>query len=520
MKKKNVFFYSALALGMMGSLASCSSDDELVSGNIASEEEIANAQTLSVQVENAGDNYETRAGRPLYSSEAKQAINTVKVVIYKLTPTLGTDDLAGYSTLDAALANPTAAAVIEKAMYGADKEVVAVKTFENWMTEHVSDPYSDNGHGRMASWSLPKTEWIKEDNANAIYAAYAVGYDSDDYSSSASLNAFKGVQAEATVTLPVTVDANKTADVDEIFAGATVFTVTKTNLSAGDDEDYVYRFNSTLTLHRQVAGSYGYFTDIPVHGNNETDASQTKTAAKLRLVAASANKTAIFGAFNSAFLGANDGTANTDPDATGVKYIMNGMTSTTADVKFYGEVGVATNNAYLVYEANLADWFTGESGMDTNGDGVLNAKDKWTQPTAIPTTSAKFKTGSVFAGNFMMPFIKQNVATFQLQTLDADGNILRWWNIRIPSADVIAANTLGVWSVDATTGVLGSAKYATAETADSYSIVRNHLYTIGVKDKDIPGDPEIEDDPQSLGQETIILRVNDNWEMIHKLEVD
>ena len=54
-------------------------------------------------------------------------------------------------------------------------------------------------------------------------------------------------------------------------------------------------------------------------------------------------------------------------------------------------------------------------------------------------------------------------------------------------------------------------------TSDSLSA---SIFIKILKDKDIPGNPEIDDDPQSLGQETIILRVNDNWEMIHKLEVD
>lgn len=57
------------------------------------------------------------------------------------------------------------------------------------------------------------------------------------------------------------------------------------------------------------------------------------------------------------------------------------------------------------------------------------------------------------------------------------------------------------------------------ELANSYSIVRNHLYTVGTKGTN-DYNPDT-DEPQDLskGQE-LILKVNDNWELIHKMEVE
>ena len=259
-----------------------------------------------------------------------------------------------------------------------------------------------------------------------------------------------------------------------------------------------------MTLHRQVAGVFGYLTDIPVTGNDETDPDQNKVAKTLRLVASYGNQTATFSAFNSEF-------TTTDNN---VMYLVNGDTKiATADAKFYG----AVDNAYTVYSINLDSWFP--SG-DVNKDGVLNEKDfqnnksNWTNP--LKDSGLTVEDGTVFGSSFVMPFFKtEGVATFQLQSLDASGNILRWWNIRIASDEVDAANVAGVFGL--TNGVKNSNKNNVEETADAYSIVRNHLYTIGSKTDD---DTTIGDEPQSLGQQNIVLKVNDNWEMVHRFEVD
>ena len=80
--KKNIFLYSALALGMTGMFASCSSDDvvEVSGGNTGTD---ATAQVIEIAVDNA-NSLSTRSGRPLTSEEPDQTIEHVAVVITSL----------------------------------------------------------------------------------------------------------------------------------------------------------------------------------------------------------------------------------------------------------------------------------------------------------------------------------------------------------------------------------------------------------------------------------------------------
>lgn len=123
----------------------------------------------------------------------------------------------------------------------------------------------------------------------------------------------------------------------------------------------------------------------------------------------------------------------------------------------------------------------------------------------------------------MIPFqYVADKATFQLQMLDANGDIIRYWNIRLPQGkDSQVGSKVTLVKEDGTT-----TEAQTADNAINYSIVRNHLYNIGVRDNGNGGgttDPQPDPDPdkpQDLNDETLILRVNDNWEMIHQMEVD
>ena len=110
----------------------------------------------------------------------------------------------------------------------------------------------------------------------------------------------------------------------------------------------------------------------------------------------------------------------------------------------------------------------------------------------------------------------------ELQLLDDGGNIIKFWTVSIPSADV---NT-------------DTAKGAKDETASIFNVVRNHMYNLGVKtsngtttdpdpsnptpdpDPDKPTPDPGKDQPEDLSKsQNLILKVNDNWEAIHKLEL-
>ncbi len=465
-------------------------------------------QTITLAVANTGDNFlATRAARPLYSSEANQNIEKVKVVIYKIgeLPSGVTD----YSEL-----TPEQVTALDSP-YGL-KTIVAQKLFSDWMNNGVSSAYNNTsyGNGRQASWTLSTADQIKEDG---VYVAYAVGYNDSEY---AAYESFSALGKDETFTFPLSVAQSSSTEVApavyEIFAGSAPFVVTKKAVAEGGSE-YSYQFNVALTLHRQVAGTIGYFTNIPVKGNADH---ATQTGKKLRLVASSRSASAAFAAFNSEYVGEPGSTAK-------VKYVVNGYGAATRaasdQAKFYGS---ATNDAYTVYEVALADWFTGTSGttvgMDTNNDGMLNGEDTWTNAIDASNSTPNVKAGTVLASSFLFPFVMDSsTPTFQLQLLDSTGDIIRYWNIRLQtstSADSQIGKTASL--VDASGTATPNAE---TETYVNYSILRNHLYNIGIRNAGDNGggstDPD-KDKAQPLNNETLILRVNDNWEMIHEMEID
>ena len=254
-------------------------------------------------------------------------------------------------------------------------------------------------------------------------------------------------------------------------------------------------------MHRQVAGSFGYFQNIPASVNGEA-------AATLRLVVRGKNDKLTFNNFNSSF---------TTTGST-IKYYVNGSTSTgvalAKDAKFNNN-----EEGYVLYSIDLKKWFP---QLDENGDGVLNAQDThWKRPDNVKTQVVK---GSVFGSNFVIPFaLTHEKSTMELQLLDAEGNIIKFWTVSIPSTDVNSDNTNG---------------NVADESASIFNVVRNHMYNLGVKTSNgttTPPDPSNpdpdpnpdkptpdpgKDEPEDLTKsQNLILKVNDNWEAIHKMEL-
>lgn len=447
--KKGMFF--ALAASSL-LFSACSSDDAVVSTEGQNEA----VQQIVLQVASSGDGLSTRAGRPLYSSQALQTIQNVRVVIYDAT---------------------TNAIVKDKQLNWKDS-----KTYTN--------------HGRQLTLTYKGDERLGEGN----YKVMAVGYsDNSDYTYSLDVTsdaALTGNYSDITATLK----AGKVAE--EVFAGDAALTINAdkkiTNLTKGEDDGVA------VTLHRQVAGSFGYFQNIPASVNG-------KAAATLRLVVRDKNDVLTFNNFNSSFT-ANGATGST------IKYYVNGSKSTsaaTADAKFNNN-----EDGYVLYSIDLNTWFP---GGDQNKDGLLNAEDtNWKHPDGVKTQVVK---GSVFGSNFVIPFnYAKGKNTMELQLLDAKNNIIKTWTVSIPAADV---------NTDATNGNVADA------SPSIFNVVRNHMYNLGVKtsngtttdpdpnkpdpdpnkpdpDKPDPGKDEPEDLTKS---QNLILKVNDNWEAIHKLEL-
>ena len=447
--KKGMFF--ALAASSL-LFSACSSDDAVVS-TVGQNEAV---QQIVLQVASSGDGLTSRAGRPLYSSQALQTIQNVCVVIYK-------DD--------------------------ATKAIVK-KVKKDWTESSTYD-----NHGRQLTLTLKGNDRLEEGNYKVMAVGYSTGSDYEYSLDVTSENALTGTYSDLTATLK----ANKVAE--EVFAG-------DAELKIGNDKNITNLTPSekngvAVTLHRQVAGSFGYFQNIPAKVNG-------KAAATLRLVVRDKNDKLTFNNFNSSFTAAG---------ATGstIKYYVNGSKSASAanaDAKFNNN-----EDGYVLYSIDLKTWFP---QLDENGDGVLNAQDaSWKRPDNVKTQVVK---GSVFGSNFVIPFkYTEGKSTMELQLLDADGNIIKHWTVSIPESDLnkVAAN--GVTDAD----------------ASIFNVVRNHMYNLGVKtsngtttppdpsnpDPDPDPDPKPnpdpgKDEPEDLTKsQNLILKVNDNWEAIHKMEL-
>lgn len=427
----------------------CSSDDAVVNTTAQNEA----VQQIVLQVASSGDGLTTRAGRPLYSSQALQTIQNVRVLIY----------------------NTATKAIVKDAKL-------------DWKTSTTYD-----NHGRQLTLTYKGDERLSEGS----YKVMAVGYsDGSDYTYSLDVTgtaALTGNYSDITATLK----ADKVAE--EVFAGDAALTIGAdkkiTNLTNGEENGVA------VTLHRQVAGSFGYFCNIPARVGG-------KNAKTLRLVVRDKNDMLTFKDFNSSFTTAEGNT---------IKYYVNGSTSTDAalatDAQFKGG-----ENGYVLYSINLNTWFP--SG-DENNDGLLNAEDEsWTHPNSVKTQVVK---GSVFGSNFVIPFkYKDGKSTMELQLLDADGNIIKTWTVSIPVSDVNNDGNKGL--TDASNSI--------------FNVVRNHMYNLGVKTSNGTTDPDPSnptpdpnkpdpehpttdtDKPEDLNKsQHLILKVNDNWEAIHNMEL-
>lgn len=444
--KKGMFF--ALAASSL-LFSACSSDDAVVSTEGQNEA----VQQIVLHVASSGDGLTTRAGRPLYSSQALQTIQHVRVLIY----------------------NTTTNAIVK------DEQL-------DWTK---SATY--NNHGRQLTLNYKGDKRLEAGS----YKVMAVGYsDNSDYNYALDVTG-AGLTGKTYSDITATLKTGK-KDAEEVFAGDAALTINAdkkiTNLTSNEEDGL------DVTLHRQVAGSFGYFQDVPASVNG-------KVAATLRLVVRDKNDKLTFNNFNSSFTAAG---------ATGstIKYYVNGSKSTTAptsDAQFNnGDKG------YVLYSIDLKTWFP---QLDENGDGLLNAEDTWNHPSDVKTTIVQ---GSVFGSNFVIPFnLTSGKSTMELQLLDKAGDIIKTWTVSIPSADV---------NHDDTNGNVAD------ETASIFNVVRNHMYNLGVKpsnggktdpdpsnpNPDPKPDPDPDkpdpDKPEDLSKsQHLILKVNDNWEAIHKL---
>lgn len=443
---KKYFISGAMLAGLM-SLAACSNDEGVVADNNGAE------QQFTITLASSGDRA-TRAAadRTLESEAADQSIEKVTLIVRSQ------DD-------------------------GEDKnKVVYIHTLDNW--NGTATDLDTNGHGKKLTFTIPKADKL----GAGSYVVTAVGYNEGNYTLSLP-NKGDVVDKNITATTPTGAEAK------EVFAGEQKFNVTADKKIEETDASKAIQ-SVDVTLHRQVAGAYGYFTSIPVKiGKTEV--------ASIRMVSRSKNTVLTFGSFNSSF---------TTTDAH-VMYMVNGSVPATKTAKFLNG-----DEANVLFSAKIADWFP---GGDKSKDGVYDKKDtNWTNPY----TTGSYLKGSVFASNFIVPFsATQGKSTLELQLLDATGNVLYAWPVKLDASNAQVGKTGETASAD----LFGAGTaMGFAETADVFSLFRNHIYSIGIhKQSTSTTDPETPvpgtDQPTDLSKiQNVVIRVNDNWEALHHMSID
>ena len=427
--------------GLM-SLAACSNDEGVVADNNGAE------QQFTITLASSGDRA-TRAAadRTLESEAAGQSIEKVTLVVRSQ------DD-------------------------GEDKnKVVYIHTLDNW--NGTATNYYTNGHGKKLTFTIPKADKL----GAGSYVVTAVGYNEGNYNLKWPA---KGDVLDKNITATTQADA----EAKEVFAGEQQFSVKDGKIKGTDA-------SVDVTLHRQVAGAYGYFTSIPVK-IGEAD------VASIRMVSRSKNTVLTFGSFNSSF---------TTTDAK-VMYMVNGSVPATKTAKFLNG-----DEANVLFSAKITDWFP---NGDDNKDGVYDKNDSnWEKPNGY---AGSYLKGSVFASNFIVPFsATQGKSTLELQLLDATGNVLYAWPVKLDASN----DQIGKKGETASANLSDpNTTMGFAETADVFSLFRNHIYSIGIhKQGTSTTDPETPvpgtDQPTDLSKiQNVVIRVNDNWEALHHMSID
>ena len=522
----------ALAAGMLA--ASCTKTIVTV---VRPADESPVEQKLIIGVSSGKDALTTKAGRPLLSEAAGQNIDEIKLYFVNNSNTV---------------------------------EVVKTVGALEWANATNHDDF-----GKQLEVTLKASNGEKL--TGETYTVYAVGYSVGTYTFPMLASVTTGSSASWTES---NFYASPSVDAEEIFAGKATVYVEKRILADGTEQSFLANKDGgkiedtpEIVLNRQVAGVTGYFTNIPAKVNGIVPA-------KLRLIAS--NKSTQVNFVNL---------VSEDNSTLKTNYVVNGSVSPAAEnLPYYA----SDKKGYKVYEIDLAQWF--EFGndktyktfdeLDFNKDGYVGYLDALcyvykkgtldsSSPATMPSSADDFEldswkndykgengcnslsdfwnnqnasdkqqlvAGSVFAGKFVIPFkSKENTNTLELQLLDASGNVLTNWNVRVPADELYESGTNPEPStgVDVTSGL-------TNDTQSIYNIYRNHMYSLGSKglindnpddggtDPD-PSDPDPDpkpepdpdpdtdpdgDHPQDLTQNNLLIHVNDQWEIIHHMEID
>ena len=497
--KKNYFFGAAALCGLLA-FTSCGNDDDPILDGPGNE--VATGEQVIVLDMQDTDVLSTKS-RPLYSTDNRGSEDVTDVMLY-----------------------------IFKEVQGAQTLIKTIHV-DNW--DNTCEEYK---YGRKRTIKLEGKDKLE---AGLTYTIYAVGQNETEVKGNPAPFKFQGAATEPTQDkdwkdipgLLITNPSNITHNFATTPGSDFPYLLTKPVEYAKDTKfaskavGEVFSGQSkpvtlepkesvswTVLLKRQVAGVLGYFSNIPAEGYALSDGTTECWSTKLRLVASNRN--------DRLDMTIQLNKQNDDATEVGKENIVNGFKSDVVknDAAFKGPTD---DNAYTVYEINLKDWFTmGETDGWTNvmeevdGNNYLGKTSGWKNPYEGTNAAVTVADGAVLAGEFVIPFDKdETLNTFELQlmgkkkgtdtsfdTNDDTEYILQTWSVKLDDA-----------SIDATL----------KDTEYHYSIYRNHLYQIGKRgggdDPDKPGvDP---DKPQPLDKsQELVIKINDQWEFIHDLEID
>ena len=206
--KKNLLF--AAAAGIM-LFSACSNDEDIINGGGANDVNVSGEITLALNA--GGSGAETRAARPVYSSEAYSEVTDVELKLFKKNG----------ENWEAATGVTTDLA----------KEGWAIS---NWETQSAVSPGTTDN-------VTTKTVKLKNLDKNAEYKLVAYGYNKE---LKTTLD-WTAALAKAT--------PNAGENVEEIFAGEEEFST--------NDEGKISTTPVLVEMRREVAGVLGYFKNIP-----------------------------------------------------------------------------------------------------------------------------------------------------------------------------------------------------------------------------------------------------------------
>lgn len=205
--KKNLLF--AAAAGIM-LFSACSNDEDVINGSGANDVNVSGEITLALNA--GGSGAETRAARPVYSSEAYSEVTDVELKLFKKKG----ENWEAATGVTTDLANGWA--------------------ISDWKTQSAVSPGTTDN-------KTTKTVKLKNLEKSATYKLVAYGYKKD-------LKTTLAWTAALAVATP-----NAREDVEEIFAGEKEFTTS--------DKGKINTTPVQVEMRREVAGVLGYFKNIP-----------------------------------------------------------------------------------------------------------------------------------------------------------------------------------------------------------------------------------------------------------------